>query len=109
MKRLIFVVAAAAVALMFTLPMYAQDAAAGKQVFDREKCSMCHKPTMNSLEGVGTKLTAEQIRQWIENPTAAATAQKSTSKMKMPKKNLSKADVDNLVAYLQTLKTPPAK
>ncbi len=105
MKRLGLLAVAAALAVGFTVPLFAQgDAAAGKTVFDREKCSVCHNAKMNSLDHVGTKLTAEQIRQWIENPSEAAKAANSTSKMKMPKKNLTKADVDNLVAYLQTLK-----
>ncbi len=105
MKRLVLIVMALAVAIMFCAPLYAQDKAAdGKKVFEREKCTMCHNAKMNSLEGVGTKLTADQIREWIENPTAAAEKSKTTMKMKMPAKKLSKEDVDNLVAYLQTMK-----
>jgi cytochrome c553 len=105
MKRLVLIVLAVVVGIMLCAPLYAQGSAAdGKKVFDREKCSMCHNAKMNSLQGVGTKLTADEIREWIENPTAAAQKSKSTSKMKMPAKKLSKADVDNLVAYLQTLK-----
>jgi cytochrome c553 len=105
MKRLVLMVVAVVVGIMLCAPLYAQGSAAdGKKGFDREKCSMCHNAKMNSLEGVGTKLTADEIREWIENPTAAAQKAKSTSKMKMPQKKLSKADVDNLVAYLQTLK-----
>ncbi len=105
MKRLVLVAMAVLVAIMFVAPLYAQgNADNGKKVFEREKCSMCHNAKLNSLEGVGTKLTATQIREWIENPTAAAANQKSTSKMKMPKKNLTKADVDDLVAYLGTMK-----
>jgi cytochrome c553 len=104
MKRLLLVVIAAVVAIMFCAPLYAQDPAAGKQVFDREKCSVCHNAKLNPLDGVGTKLTADQIRGWIENPAEAAKTSKSTSKLKMTKKNLSKGDVDSLVAYLQTMK-----
>jgi cytochrome c553 len=106
MKRLVLaVVTLVVVATCYVLPLAAQDAAGeGQKVFAREKCAMCHNAKMNSLGSVGTTLTAEQIRQWIENPTEAAKTSKSTSKMKMPKKNLTKADVDNLVAYLQTMK-----
>ncbi len=104
MRRLVPVGVAIIMGIMFSAPLYAQDGAAGQKVFAREKCNMCHKATMNSLESVGTKLTAAQIREWIENPAEAAKNQKSTSTMKMPKKNLTKADVDNLIAYLQTLK-----
>ena len=105
MKRLVLIVVALMVGLMFCAPLYAQDKAAeGKKVFDREKCGMCHTAKSNSLEGVGTKLTADQIREWIENPTVAAEKSKTTMKMKMPAKKLSKEDLDNLVAYLQTMK-----
>ena len=104
MKRLVMVVLAVIIGITFSAPIYAQDAAAGQKVFAREKCSMCHTAKLNSLDGVGTKLTAAQIREWIENPAQAAVNQKSTSKMKMPKKDLTKADVDSLVAYLETMK-----
>ena len=105
MKRFVLIGVTVLVAFMFSAPLYAQGtAAAGEKVFAREKCGMCHTAKMNSLEGVGTKLTAAQIREWIENPAEAAVNQKSTSKMKMPKKNLTKADVDDLVAYLETMK-----
>ncbi len=109
MKRLVLVGVAAIIGVVFCAPLDAQDAANGKKVFEREKCGVCHTTKMNSLEGVGSKLTAEQIREWIENPAEAAKNQKSTAKMKMPKKNLSKTDVDDLVAYLQTLKGGGAK
>ena len=105
MKRLGPVVAGLAAAIMFCTPLYAQDAAAGKQVFDREKCAMCHTATRNSLKGVGSKLTADQIRLWLKNPKQAAADAKSTAKPPMKSfASLSQADVDNLVAHLQTLK-----
>ncbi len=105
MKRLVLTVVALMMGIALCAPLHAQDKAAeGKKVFDREKCTMCHNAQRNSLEGVGTKLTADQIREWIENPTAAAEKSKSTSKMKMPAKKMSKEDLDNLVAYLQTMK-----
>ena len=105
MKRLVPIAVTVLVAIMFSAPLYAQGtAAAGEKIFAREKCGMCHTAKMNSLAGVGTKLTATQIREWIENPTEAAKTQKVTSTIKMPKKNLTKADVDDLVAYLETMK-----
>jgi cytochrome c553 len=105
MKRLLLAVITVVVAIMFGAPLYAQDKAAeGKKVFEREKCGVCHNAKLNSLEGVGSKLTAEQIREWIVNPTASAQKAKSTSKLKMPARKLSPGDIDALVAYLGTMK-----
>jgi mono/diheme cytochrome c family protein len=89
----------------------AQDAAKGEQIYAAQKCSMCHmvagKGNKNSpLDGVGTKLSAADTREWIVNPDAAAAKHKSTKKPPMPKTyaKLPVADVDALVAYLQSLK-----
>jgi mono/diheme cytochrome c family protein len=83
----------------------------GEAVYTAQKCSVCHQIAgkgnkANPLDGVGAKLTAEQIKQWIVDPAAAATAAKSTKTPKMPAKykTLPVADVDALVAYMQSLK-----
>jgi len=103
MRHLVVLPSAVIVFVLLAAPSFAQDkAAAGQKVFAREKCAMCHTAAKNSLEGVGTKLTAEQIREWVENPKAAM--QKAGGRGMMPAKTLSKDDVDNLVAYLQTKK-----
>ncbi len=107
MKRVVLGVAALIVSAMFCAPLFAQDQVAkGKTVFEKEKCSMCHTATKNSLEEVGSKLTADQIREWISNPKAAAEKYKSTAKPPMLQRyeKLDKADVDALVAYLETKK-----
>lgn len=87
----------------------AQDHAAGKKVFADSKCSMCH-----SIAGVGNKkfpldeagkMKAEDIRAWLVD--SKAQAEKEGKKMAMPMKSfkaLPAADLDALVAYLQTLK-----
>jgi len=89
----------------------AQDAAKGEQVYAAQKCSMCHQVAgkgnkLSPLDGVGKKLTVEQIKEWIVAPDAAATKAKSTKKPLMPKTyaKLPPADVDALVAYMQSLK-----
>ena len=89
----------------------AQDAAKGEQVYAAQKCSMCHQVAgkgnkLSPLDGVGKKLTAEQIKEWIVTPDVAATKAKSTKKPLMPKTyaKLPPADVDALVAYMQSLK-----
>ena len=92
----------------------AQDAAAvkkGEQVYAAQKCSICHAiagkgSKTNPLDGVGAKLSAADIRAWIVSPVEAAAKAKSTKKPPMPAKygQLPAADLDALVAYMQTLK-----
>jgi mono/diheme cytochrome c family protein len=91
-----------------------QDAAQvkqGQQLFNDQKCQICHAIAgkgnkQNPLDGVGTKLSAEDIRQWITHPDVMAAKVKSTKKPPMPKTyaKLPAADLDALVAYLQSLK-----
>jgi len=104
---------ASAVALVLALPhpATAQDAKKGEAVYAAQKCSMCHSIAgkggkASALDGVGAKLSADDIREWIVNPKEAATKAKSTKKPAMPNKydQLPKADVDALVAYMQSLK-----
>jgi mono/diheme cytochrome c family protein len=83
----------------------------GLEVYTAQKCSMCHqiagKGNKNApLDGVGGKLSAADIKEWIVDPTAAAAKAKSTKKPPMPAKykSLPAADVDALVAYMQSLK-----
>jgi mono/diheme cytochrome c family protein len=92
----------------------AQDAAQvkkGEQVYAAQKCSVCHGiagkgSKTNPLDGVGAKLSAADIHAWIATPTEAAAKAKSTKKPPMPAKygKLPKADLDALVAYMQSLK-----
>ena len=101
----------AAVLLLFAAgSAFAQDAAHGKQVFTDSKCSVCHSIAgqgnkKGPLDDVGSKLSTADIRQWITS--APEMAAKAKADRKPPMKaypDLSKADVDALVAYLQTLK-----
>ncbi len=89
----------------------AQDAKKGEAVYTAQKCSVCHAiggkgKASNPLDGVGKKLSAEDIKQWITDPAAAAAKAKSTKKPPMPAKygSLPAADLDALVAYMQSLK-----
>ena len=90
----------------------AQDEAAkkGQEVDAAQKCSVCHSIAgkggkANPLDGVGAKISADETRQWIVNPkemTAKTKAERKPPMKAYP--NLPAADVDALVAYLQTLK-----
>ena len=107
-------VAAMIVALLAGVPQVAraQDAIKhGQQVYAAQKCSVCHAIAgkggkSSPLDGVGAKLSADDIRQWIVDPVVMTAKTKSTKKPPMPKKwaALPAADLDALVAYMQSLK-----
>ena len=106
-------VAAIAIALIAGVPGVArsQDAAKGQQVYAAQKCSVCHAIAgkggkASPLDGVGAKLSADDIRAWIVDPISMAAKTSSTKKPPMPKKwaTLPAADLDGLVAYMQSLK-----
>jgi len=92
----------------------AQDAALvtkGATVYGAQKCMTCHAIAgkgnkSNSLDGVGKKLSADEIRQWITHPKETAAKAKSTKKPPMQDKYgaLPAGDIDALVAYMQSLK-----
>lgn len=89
-------------------PAYAQ-AEAGTKVYAAQKCSLCHSIAgvgnkKLPLDGVGAKLTADQIREWIVAPVEAAKKAKSTAKPAMKAyPTLPKADLDALVGYMKSL------
>ena len=89
----------------------AQDAKVkkGMQVFATQKCSQCHSiagkgNAKGKMDDVGSKLTPEEMREWITDPVGMAAKNKKDRKPPMKKKALSSDDVDALVAYLSTLK-----
>ena len=96
----------------FHARLRAQDAAAkGAEVYAAQKCSVCHSIAgkggkTSPLDGVGAKLSADDIRQWIVDPVEMAKKANSTKKPPMPKKydKLPAGDLDALVAYMQSLK-----
>jgi mono/diheme cytochrome c family protein len=82
----------------------------GTKVFAAQKCGVCHSVAgvgakKGPLDGVGSKLSEDEIRQWIVN--AAEMTKKTQATRKPPMKNYSqlpKEDVDALVAYMSSLK-----
>jgi mono/diheme cytochrome c family protein len=97
-----------------TRPAHAQDAALaakGAAVYTAQKCMTCHSVAgkgskVSPLDGIGAKLSAEDLRNWIVDPVAMTKKANSTKKPPMPNRyaKLPPADIDALVAYLQTLK-----
>jgi mono/diheme cytochrome c family protein len=83
----------------------------GEELFTSQKCTMCHSVAGKGnkkfpLDGVGAKLSAADIKEWIVNPDAMEAKQtgpKPVMKMKSFK-SLPAADVDALVAYMGSLK-----
>ena len=99
--------------LMLGLPRaaHAQDAKKGEAVYTAQKCSACHSiagkgAKANPLDGVGKKLSAAEIREWIVNPVEMTKKSGSQKKPPMPNRyaKLPAGDIDSLVAYMQTLK-----
>jgi mono/diheme cytochrome c family protein len=86
-------------------------AAAGKATFEETKCSKCHGPEGRgdktgkmSLVGVSDKLSAAEIRKWITSPAEQTAKLPKKPKEPMKKFDLTDAQVDGLVAYVQSLK-----
>ena len=82
----------------------------GEKVYAAQKCQMCHtiagKGNKNGpLDGVGSKLTPDEIRQWIVDAPGMTAKTKATRKPLMKAyPSLSKEDLDALVTYLASLK-----
>jgi mono/diheme cytochrome c family protein len=85
-------------------------AANGEKIYVAQKCSVCHAiagkgNAKGPLDNVGSKLSEEEIRQWLIAPRVMAEKTKSTRKPLMPEyTKLPKADLDALIGYLRTLK-----
>jgi mono/diheme cytochrome c family protein len=102
-----------ALGVLFALPHLAaaQDAKKGEEVYAAQKCSTCHNiqgkgAKNNPLDGVGKKLSTAEIREWIVNPVEMTKKTKATGKPPMPNRyaKLPPAEIDALVAYMQSLK-----
>lgn len=82
---------------------HANSGVATPQVFG-QMCTACHSLNGQggnvgpALDGVGTRLTADYLRRWIKNPADVR------PDAKMAKLPLADADIEALVAFLETLK-----
>jgi mono/diheme cytochrome c family protein len=111
-KRILPMVAVALGVVVAPSPAAAgQDAKRGQEVYAAQKCQGCHNIAgkgykENTLDGVGKKLSADDIKAWIMTPKAMATKTGAKGKPPMADRyaKLPAADIDALVAYLQTLK-----
>lgn len=84
--------------------------AAGQKAFASQKCAICHAIAgqgnkKGALDGVGSKLSSDEIRQWLMNAPEMAAKIKAERKPAMKVyAALPKEDLDGLVAYLSSLK-----
>jgi len=109
MKR---VIATVAVIGWCSAGLLAQDAkkiAAGKALYEKQSCQKCHQidgkgSKISPLDGVGSKLSAEQIKQWLVDPDTMTAKLPKKPAVKMKKVELPEADIDALVAYMLSLK-----
>ena len=94
--------------LASAVPAHAQ-ADKGAAVYTAQKCGICHSiggvgNAKGTLDGVGAKLSAEDIRQWIVDAPGMTAKTKAPRKPAMKAYTLPKDDLDALVAYLASLK-----
>jgi mono/diheme cytochrome c family protein len=112
-------VAAVTIALagIFSAPAFAQDTKLdpklvqrGEKVYAEQKCAMCHSiqgkgNKAGALDDLGTRLSEEDIRQWMINPRVMTEKSKSTRKPLMPAYTKSpKEDLDAVIAYMRSLR-----
>lgn len=102
----------AAGAVLFAASATAQPnalVAKGQLAFAANKCGMCHAVAgkgnaKGPLDGVGAKYKADELRQWLVAPAQMTTKHNATRKPAMRDfSKLPPADLDALVAYLQSL------
>lgn len=105
------IVVAVAVCVGLASAAAAQDAKVtkGQQLFTDQKCTLCHSigdkgNKKGPLDGVASKLSADEIRSWLTDTKGMIAKMKPTRKPDMKTYTLAKDDVDALVAYLSTLK-----
>jgi mono/diheme cytochrome c family protein len=84
---------------------------AGRRLYVDEKCSVCHQIAGQGnkrfpLDGVGRRLTAADLRRWFTHTVEMEDRlpKQPAIRMSSRKYRLSDAELDALVAYLQSLK-----
>jgi len=110
MKRLVVASLALALTVGLAPPLLAGDAGAGAAAYKANKCSMCHQIAGEGgkmggpLDGVGAKRDAEWMKKYIKDPKSVEPGAKMKAYPSIADK-----DLDDLVAYLLTLKAEPKK
>ncbi len=81
---------------------------AGKAVYAKNKCQTCHSiagvgSKMSPLDGVGSKHTPEELREWITNPVPLIAKLPKKPKVTMKAYKMSDEDLNALIAYMSSL------
>jgi mono/diheme cytochrome c family protein len=83
----------------------------GRRLYERAKCATCHQIAKRGnsrypLDGVAARLAARDLRRWLTEPDRMEAALPSMPALRMStmKYRFDEAELDALVAYLQTLK-----
>ena len=102
-------VIAAGLVMAGIVGLSAADVKRGEQLYTEQKCGLCHSigdkgNKKGPLDGVASKYSADELRQWIVDAKGMTAKSKAARKPEMKNYTLSKDDVDALVAYMQTLK-----
>ena len=110
----VIVTAAAAIVIAMTAVSHAAPVIAagnpvkGKILYAREKCDVCHRingagaAVGPDLSAVGTRRTAASLAKFLPNPTPINP--KKPPAIKMPPVNVKGQDLEDVIAYLLTLK-----
>ena len=84
---------------------------AGRKIYESQGCAKCHMVggrgnRISPLDGVGERLSAEDIRRWLTNTAQMEDALPKVPAIRMStrKYDFNDADLTALVAYLQSLK-----
>ena len=106
MKKAIMMLMAALLILMVAgVTAFSAEVENGKAVYKVQKCSMCHAIAgtggkMGALDDAG-KLKADDLKKWVRTPKEMKADSKMTA---YAAAKLSDKDLDDLVAYMLTLK-----
>jgi mono/diheme cytochrome c family protein len=84
---------------------------AGRRIYDSEGCAKCHMIAgrgnrLAPLDGVGSRLSADEIRRWLTHTAQMEDAlpKAPAIKMSIRKYDFNDADLNAVVAYLLSLK-----
>ena len=105
-------VTAMSLALASGVSLAAQDAKqveAGKKLYETYNCKKCHSiggvgSKVSPLDGVATKLTADDIHKWLVSPDEMTAKLKKKPKVKMKKQDYKPGEVEAVMAYMLSLK-----
>jgi Cytochrome C oxidase, cbb3-type, subunit III len=93
--------------LAFAAAAIAGEPGAGKAVYEGAKpaCKGCHTDVKNPLARAGAENTPEELAAWVRTPKEMMAKKGKTGTMpSYPPARISDADLENLVAYMATLK-----